>query len=180
MSKKSAKSNGVVRPKLMLVEGEGIDVEYIRLSARAAEQIQRRGIAESDLDDLVSESDTESGICHATVSFDGAVVAQFSIEDFKKARPKVDRLGCDKSWFLVKEMTERGTYRSFEINGAFSADLLKCSPQLFDLNGFSFGYLVIDYDGREGVYGNPAPRYGGQWELVSPRGERSAFAIHED
>lgn len=177
-TKRSAASKRCSVRKRLVVEGEGIDVEFIRLSTRQAQQIQRRGLSESDFDDLVSESDTESGICHASVYVGGQIVGKFSIDDFKKSN--FSKLGGAQSWFLVKELTERGTYSSFVISGRFDPSALKCSPQFFELNGLAFGYLDITYKDRDGRYGNPEPRYGGDWMLISPTGRRSPVNIHED
>jgi hypothetical protein len=185
MSKKSSKNRktrDTTKPRnesqKITVEGEGIDVEYIHLSPKQANKIMDEGISESDLDDLLLGSSTESGVRNAMIMVGGKVVGKFSLDDFKPK--KVHKLGGRKAWFLMKEQTERGTFREFLIDKPFITGTLECSASFYELNGFNFGYLEFAYGHSEGEFGETTPRHGGGWEVLSPDGKRQSFDILDD
>jgi hypothetical protein len=182
---KSGKTGASVKPlsnraatTTIKVEGNGIDIEFIRLSAKQAKKILNQGISESELDDLISSSSTESGVCSAKVMVGGKTVGKFSIDKFKPTQ--VHKIGVGKAWCLVKEKTERGTFREILINKPFSAATLKVHTSFYDLNGFTFGYLDFSYGQNEGDFGETTPHHEGEWELLSPDGVRSKFDILDD
>lgn len=161
--------------KFFTVEGEGIDVEYAPLTAAQAKKILKEGISETELDDFASGSDTESGVCRASIILAGKVVRELSIDDFP--RKKVMKLAARKGWFLVKEQTEAGTFRRIEFRGQFDPKKLLCSADFFDLNGFHFGYLDLSYENEEGEFGETYPQHGGDWFILNPDGERLSFEV---
>lgn len=163
--------------KYIMVEGEGIDVEYVALSAKLARKILKTGISESKLDDIICESSTESGVCHASFVLDGQTVGSMSITNFDAVR--IQKIGGRKGWFLFKEQNEKGVFRKIKLNDHFDFSKVKCSASHFEINGFRFGYLDISYDGDEGDFGQTVTSHTEGWLILSPDGERLNFEITE-
>ena len=163
---------------IILIEGDGIDIEYVGIPAKQAKRILKTGISEADLDELISHSSTESGVCNARVVVGGKTIRSLAVETFSPER--VYKLASRKGWHLVKEQTERGAFRKIDFDGPFDLSKLKCSASFYELNGFQFSYLDFSYDDNEGEFAETVTHYGGDWFILNPDGVRQSFEVFED
>lgn len=167
-----------MKSQKLIIEGDGVDIEYLSIPQRDAKRFLDNGISEEELDDLSVKAVTEGGIFNANIKLAGKSIQSLDLAlvnhcDFRK-------VGGRKSWFLVKQQFERGVLREIAFEGKFDSEQLVVHPDFFDLNGFKFGYFDVSYSGLEGNIGGTTPAYGGDWFLIDPMGNRFDVTIVEE
>jgi hypothetical protein len=76
------------------------------------------------------------------------------------------------SWILLKERSEKGTFRKIELQDKFDQKLLFIDASFYSFNDFNFGYLNISYNNHDGDFGSTETQSDGAWMLIDPNGER--------
>ena len=168
-----------MKSQKLIIEGDGVDVEYLSIPKKVARRILDNGVSEEELDDLSLKAVTEGGIFNATIKLGGKSIQFLDLENVNHS--DAQKVGGRRSWFLVKQQFERGVLREIVFDGKFDFKELAVNPNFFDLNGFDFGYFDVSYSGLEGNVGETTPSYGGDWFLIDPMGHRFDVAsVDED
>ncbi len=162
---------------ILSIQGSGVNVEYAELTEKRAKDIIAHGISEEDLADIWT--DCESGPKEVSVLIDDIAMTELDINTFESESTHVISRATRKSWYLVKDEWHKGEFGRAQIEGPFDANRLACSRTSFEINGHSFSYLNIEYEGAQLEFGGTDTKASSVF-IIDPHGQRNEFEVTSD